>query len=181
MDEATMLQVLGVAPLLCIGATGVTLLPVLVGSSWQPVIGLFPLIALGSLANSAFTMHASVLYVLKRNRDVGVYHVAYIALLAGAGLLLVPALGLIGYGLAEVVAIASYVVLHRQVARLFPLRYRTSAPWLFALAPPLFVAVVPLPYAPLLFVPAAALLCMARFRTTVAYYLRQLRPRAVEG
>jgi O-antigen/teichoic acid export membrane protein len=157
------------------------LLPVVLGPSWHPVVGLFPLIALGSLANSMFTMHASVLYVLKRNRDVGVFHVAFVALLTAAALLLVPAVGLIGYGLAEVVAIASYVLIHRQVARLFPLRYRTSAPWLFALTPPLFVAVVPLPYAPLLFVPAAALLCMARFRTTVAYYLRHLRPRAVGG
>lgn len=181
MDEATMLQALGVAPFLCVGAAGVLALPALLGESWHPVIEIFPFIALGSLANAVFSMHSSVLYVLKRNRDVAVFHLAHVGLLAGGALLFVPVIGLIGYGLAELVAMASYVVIHRQVAKIFPVRYRTSAPWFFALAPPIFVALVPLPYAPLLFVPAVVLLSLSRYRRVVAHYVRHLRPRAAEG
>jgi O-antigen/teichoic acid export membrane protein len=177
-EEATTLQVLGVAPFLCVGAAGVLLLPGLIGASWQPVIGIFPFIALGSLVNAVFSMHSSVLYVLRRNRQVGVFHAAHVALLAGGAVLLVPVAGLIGYGLAEVVAMAAYVVIHRQVAKLFPLRYREAAPWFFALAPPIFVAVMPLPYAPLLFVPTVVLLSLSRYRRALVHHLGQLRPRA---
>ncbi len=181
IDEGTTLQVLGVAPFLCVGAIGVTWLPDLLGQSWHPVIGIFPFISLAALTNAMFSMHSSVLYVLKRNRQVAVFHLTCVGLLAGCALILVPAFGLIGYGLAEVGAMASYAVLHRQVTRLFPLRYRTSAPWFFALAPPIFVSLVPLPYAPLLFVPVVVLLSLTRYRRILARYFRQIRPRAAEA
>jgi PST family polysaccharide transporter len=176
MEEATTLQVLGVAPFLCVGAVGVLVLPDLLGESWRPVIKIFPLIALGSLVNSVFSMHSSVLYVLKRNREVGLFHLVYAGLLGGGALLLVPTVGLIGYGLAEVVAMAAYVVIHRQVAKLFPLQYRASAPWFFVLAPPIFVASLPFPYALLLFLPVVVLLSLGRFRAVLAAYVGQLRP-----
>ncbi len=123
---------------------------------------LYPFIALGSLVNAVFSMHSSVLFVLRRNSQVAVFHFAYVALLAGGALVLVPLIGLIGYGLAELMTMAAYVVIHRQVATLFTLRYRASAPWLFALAPPIFAPLLPLPFAPLLFLPAVALLFLRR-------------------
>jgi O-antigen/teichoic acid export membrane protein len=181
IDEGTMLQILGVAPFLCAGSIGTLLLPDLLGGSWYPVIGIFPFLALGALANAAFSMHSSALYVLKRNRQVALFHVTSVGLLAGGAVILVPMIGLIGYGLAEVAAMAAYFVIHRQVANLLPIRYHTSAPWFFVLSPPIFVPLVPLPYAPLLFIPAVVLLSLPRYRRPLAYYVGQLRPQATEG
>jgi PST family polysaccharide transporter len=180
IDEGTMLQILGVAPFLCAGSIGTLFLPRLLGDSWYPVIGIFPFLALGALANAMFSMHSSALYVLKRNRQVGLFHLTSVGLLAGGSLILVPRIGLVGYGLAEVAAMAAYFVIHRQVTNLFPTRYHTSAPWFFALSPPIFIPLVPLPHALLLFLPVIILLSRTHYRRLLAGYVRQLRPQATE-
>lgn len=180
-EEATMLQVIGVAPLLCIGAVGVLVLPRVLGPSWEPVVGIFPFVALAALVNAGFSMHSSALYVLRRNGQVAVFHLVYVGLLAVGALLLVPRIGLLGYGLAEMVAMAAYVIIHQHVMRLFPFSFRSSVPWFLAFAPPIFVTTVPLPYALLLFLPTIALLSLGRFRAVLGHYIGQLRPRAVKG
>ncbi len=177
MEEAMRLQVLGLAPVLALGAAGLWVVPVLLGSHWQAMMHIFPFIALGSLINAVFNMHSSALYVLRRNGDVALFHIAHVALFAGSALLLVPSVGLLGYGLAEVVAIAGYIVVHRQVTRLFPLSYRPTLPWLLGLTPAIFAVLLPLPWKLLPVLPVIALLCMPDSRRIIAGYARELRSR----
>jgi PST family polysaccharide transporter len=91
-------------------------------------------------------MHSSVLYVLQHNREVITFNLVHVGLFAGAALLMVPRLGLQGYGLAEVVALASYLIIHFYVSRLFAFNYERAYPWLAAFVPPLFVPLVGFPW-----------------------------------
>jgi PST family polysaccharide transporter len=175
MEEAMTLQVLGLAPVLALGAAGLWVVPALLGSRWQPILDVFPYIALGCLINAVFNMHSAVLYVLKRNGAVALFNVVHIALFAGAALLLVPSVGLVGYGLAEIVAVVGYLVVHRQVTKLFPLSYRGTLPWLLGVAPAIFAVVLPLPWTLLPVLPVIALLCRRDTRRILAKYARELR------
>ncbi len=96
---------------------GPWIMPPLFGSDWIPVLEIYPFIAFGYLANSIFSLHSSVLYVLQRNWDVTIFHLVHIGLFAGGALLFVPEVGMVGYGWAEVLAVAGYVVIHLYVTR----------------------------------------------------------------
>ncbi len=147
MEEAMGLQLLVLGPsLVGFALLGPWLLPLMFGDQWTPVLLVYPFIALGSLVNAVFNMHSSVLYVLQRNRAVTVFHIVHIVLFAGTALLLVPRMGLVGYGLAEVAALASYPLIHLSVARLFPFSYARALPWFVAFVPPLFFPLVGYPW-----------------------------------
>ena len=108
LQEAMGLQLLGVGPIFA-GFALVTpwLIPLVYGNQWTPVLTLFPFIAMGYLLNAVFAMHSSVLYVLRRNRAVASFSSVHVALFSGSAVLLVDRLGLLGYGLAEVVAFSA--------------------------------------------------------------------------
>lgn len=173
VEESMTLQILGVAPLLGLGSSMLFVLPSVLGERWAPLVEVFPYIALASIANAVFNMHSSVLYVRKQNRQVGLFHLVHIVLFAAAGLLFIPRLGLVGYGVAELVACLSYAVLHSQLRRLFSVSYRAVLPWLLALAPACFAALVPWPWTPLLAVPVVVLLSMRGPRNLLTRYGRQ--------
>jgi PST family polysaccharide transporter len=147
LEEAMGLQSLALGPMLAgFAVVAPWLLPLAFGDDWTPVLSIYPFIALGYFVNAVFSMHSSVLYVLQHNREVLVFNIIHVVLFAGGALLLVPWLGLQGYGLAEVVALGSYLVIHFYVARLFAFSYQRSWPWLMAFVPPLFVPLVGLPW-----------------------------------
>jgi PST family polysaccharide transporter len=104
------------APLVGFSLLAPWIIPVLFGSRWLSVVEIYPFIALGYLANTGFNVHSSALYVLKKNWQVAIFHVAHVVLFAGAALLLVPYLGVKGYGWAEVAALPSYILVHIWVA-----------------------------------------------------------------
>ena len=119
VNEGMGLQILALGPLL-VGFAWVApwLIPLLFGTKWLPVVAVFPFIALGSLTNALFNLHCSTLYVLNRNWEVTVFHIFHLALFMSASALLIPRLGLVGYGWAEVVALPSYCAVHLFLARL---------------------------------------------------------------
>src|SRR5215203_986606 len=83
-------------------------------------------------------MDSSALYVLEKNWKVMVFHLLHIVLFAGSALLLVPYLGLRGYGWAEIVALPSYILLHIWVvAYIGRPRYTHAGIWFTAWAIPL--------------------------------------------
>ena len=176
VEEAMTLQVLGVAPLLGVGSAMLFVLPSVLGERWEPVGDVFPFIALASVMNAVFNMHSSTLYVLKRNRDVAVFHLVHLLLFAGASVALVPIFGVVGYGLGEVVAFGGYAVVHRQLKRLFEVRYRATVPWLLAFAPGCFAVLVPWPWTLLLAAPLVPLLLLRSSRDLLVHYGRQLVP-----
>jgi PST family polysaccharide transporter len=62
-----------------------------------------------------FNLHSSALFLFKRNNQVLQFHLLHIVAFATSAALLVPKLGYIGYGWAEVMAFPGYVVLHLYV------------------------------------------------------------------
>ena len=118
ITEGMRLQALAVGfPLAVFALAGPFLIPLGLGHNWTPALVVFPFIALSYLSNTMFSLHASVLYLLGENSQVAVFHTVHIILFAGSAVLLIPHLGLRGYGWAEVVALFSYPVLHAYLAR----------------------------------------------------------------
>jgi O-antigen/teichoic acid export membrane protein len=113
VTEGSRLQVLAVAAtLLMLGCVLPEVLTYFFGQKWIAVAQVYPFIAAGTLANSVFNIHASALYVLRRNNSVSIFHGAYIILFGTAAFVLVHRVGWLGYGCAELIAIPSYAVLH---------------------------------------------------------------------
>lgn len=131
LTEGMQLQVLSLGfPLLAFGLLGPWIVPLSFGHRWLPILEVYPFIALGYLANSIFSLHSSALYVLRRNWEVTVFHLVHITLFAGTAFLLVPRLGAIGYGWAEVLALAGYAVIHFYVVRAIGSPgYRLAVAW----------------------------------------------------
>jgi len=118
IDEGMGLQILALGPLLVILAWLLPLiLPTLFGVKWLPVLQIYPFLALASLTNSLFNLHCSVMYVLQKNWEVTFFHLANVAVFLVASLVLLPRLGLVGYGWAELIAFVSYGIIHRYSAR----------------------------------------------------------------
>jgi len=140
INEGMRLQVLALGGfLVAFSLVAPMILPPLLGSNWLPVLEVYPFIALGYLASTLFQLHSSVLYVLQRNRQVMIFHLVYIALFAGSALWLVPLMGFIGYGWAEVVALVSYIVIHLLIVKeVGKPNYRLAGLWMLAFALALF-------------------------------------------
>jgi len=92
-------------------------LPLVFGPRWNPTLSVFPFIALGYLSNAVFNLHSSVLYLLQKNWEVTWFHCGHILLFAASAALLVPRVGFVGYGWAEMVALASYAIIHLFVTK----------------------------------------------------------------
>lgn len=93
------------------------LVPKAFGNSWSEILRVFPFIALGTLANATFALHSSALYVLRLNKHVALFHLAHISILALSLFFWLPKLGLLGYGLAELTTLSSYIVIHYLLVR----------------------------------------------------------------
>ena len=108
--------------------------PPALGPTWTPVARVFPFVALGYLVNAVFSLHTAALYMVGRNTAVVSFHLLHVALFAGSALLLVPRVGVMGYGYAECVALPSYVLVHYHLVRrigsprlLLPLAWGTAS------------------------------------------------------
>lgn len=119
INEGMRLQVISLGPfLLGFAVLGYWIIPLVLGQKWLAVMEIFPFVALGLLIQVLFALHSSALYVLGRNWAVLQFHLIHIVVFAGSALWLVPRLGLIGYGWAEIIALATYFFLHLQFTRL---------------------------------------------------------------
>ena len=109
------------------------LIPLSFGRHWVSAEKVFPFIAIGSLTAAMFTLHSSVLYMLGRNMQVTWHHVAHIILFAGSAALLIPHMGFVGYGYAEIIALVEYPVIHLFLAKAVGTpSYRAPAVWYVA-------------------------------------------------
>jgi PST family polysaccharide transporter len=178
VGEAMALQTLAVAPLLAaLGSAGPWLLPAVFGHKWEPVVRVFPYIALGMIFQSVFSMETSVLYVVGRGRSVLPVHALHLTLFAGGAALCVWRFGVVGFGYGELIALAAYVLLDRKVRELFPVSYRDALPWVVGFTPPLFALYVPPLAVPLLWLPLVAIAVRRRQREQIRGYVSYLRRR----
>jgi len=140
VTEGMSFQIIAVGPFLTgFGLVAPWILPLFFGPRWLPVLEVYPFIALSYLTNAMFTLHSSALYVLQRNWKVAIFHLVYISLFFGSALLLVPRLGVEGYGWAAVAAFPAYIVLHHFfTVYIGKPGYHLAAIWFIASALPLF-------------------------------------------
>lgn len=118
VSEGMELQILAMGPVLVLASwIGPVLFPPIFGAAWTPVMTVFPLIAIAYLGSAAFNLHCSALYVLRRNWEVTAFHAAYVILFAVLAIVLVPRVGILGYGWAEAIAVITYGITHVYVAR----------------------------------------------------------------
>lgn len=113
ITDGMSLQVLALIPFLVItGWLGIWFFPILFGIKWLPTMQIYPFIAASLLANALFNMHSSALYALSRNWEIAIFHIVHIALFGITSWVLIPNLGIVGYGWAEIATIASYLLIH---------------------------------------------------------------------
>ncbi len=167
--EGMRLQTLSLGPvLLGFSWFGSMLLSLMFGKRWEPVMLLYPFLALSYLTNAQFNIHSSILYVLQRNWAVSWFHIVHIMLFAGAAWFAIDRFGIVGYGYAEMVALLSYPVIHRSVHNAVGSpRYGISLLWWASVAIGLFWRQLGL-WA--IVVPFAALLCPPSLRQLRIYY-----------
>ncbi|HEX6678536.1 MAG TPA: oligosaccharide flippase family protein [Actinomycetes bacterium] len=176
LEEAMALQLLVLGALL--GGFAMVanwLVPLLLGPAWSRSLAVYGFLAAGSLVYAVFSLHQSLLYVLRGTADVALWAVLHLALLAAAAVVLVPRLGLAGYGWAELVSLASYAVLHAGVRRRVGVGYRGVLPWAVACGPLLLALATPLPWRLLLLAPAAAVALLPSARRQALAYAGYLR------
>ncbi|MGI9506393.1 MAG: oligosaccharide flippase family protein, partial [Geminicoccaceae bacterium] len=131
LDEAMVVQTILLGPALAgFASIGPWLVPLVYGSEWDGIFIVYSWIALGALINAIFNMHASQLYLRRRNADVALFHLAHVLLLAGTVFVMVREFGLIGYGLGELAALVSYALLHWRVLAFVEPSYGRVVPWL---------------------------------------------------
>jgi O-antigen/teichoic acid export membrane protein len=181
VEEALALQALAMgAPLALFAISAPPLLPRLIGGDWSPSLQVFPFVSLGYMMSAFFGVHASVLYVRKKNLAVAVAYTAHVLLFTTTAFLLVRKIGLWGYCWAEIVALISYSILHVRVGKLLKFSYERAVPWLLAFPPILFLPILGWPRGLLLFIPAALALLSPSARRQIREYRSFIRERVGE-
>ena len=106
VSDGMLLQFVGAGvPAVIFCVAGIPLVERALGSRWHEVSVVFPFIAGAYMVNAVFSMQSSALYVLRKNWAVTAFHASFIVLFFGASLALLPGVGVVGYGIAELCAI----------------------------------------------------------------------------
>lgn len=131
LEKALYLQVVTLGPLLCgFALCGPFIVRHLMGVRWMPSLAVYPFVAAGVLVNSIYNLQASALFVIGEARVVTEAYTAHVILLALTTLVLLPRMGIVGYGWAELAACSSYVAIHAGLARTVVISYRRLVPWM---------------------------------------------------
>lgn len=126
-------------PLLCgFALAGPLVFARVIGEKWLPSLRVFPWIAAAVLANSVYNLQASALFVLGEQWTVFRAYVIQVVLLALVTWVLLPRLGILGYGWADAAACGAYFFLHVKLAQKIRLSYRRVAAWVLASVLPLY-------------------------------------------
>ena len=165
-------------PLACFTLLAPLLIPLGFGNHWASAVLVFPFIAMSYLSNAMFNLHSSVLYMLGKNMQVTWFHVVHVGIFAGSAYFLVPRLGFVGYGWAEIVTLLSYPVIHLFLAAAVGSpSYAAPAIWYAAAMGVIVLGAVGVPTLYLGFVLVFTPLFFRKERSTLAGYAQILLPR----
>jgi PST family polysaccharide transporter len=140
LERAIGLQIITLGPLLCgFALAGPFAVRHVMGARWMPSLAVYPFVAAGVLANSVYNLQASALFVLGRQWTVMWSYMTHVALLSVGTHLLLPRLGIAGYGWAELLACVAYFLIHAGLARVVVISYRRTLPWFAVFLTGLFV------------------------------------------
>jgi O-antigen/teichoic acid export membrane protein len=146
LEQALYLQVVTLGPLLCAFAVlGRYVVQHLMGARWMAGMQIYPFAAAGVLVNSVYNLQASALFVVGKQWLVMLSYLTHVVLLGTTTVILLPRLGLIGYGWAELAACGAYCIIHFGLATTVSISYKRLKPWVGGFAAGLFL--VPISYA----------------------------------
>lgn len=166
LESALQLQVLTLGPLLCLFALAApVIVPRVLGVRWMPSLQVYPFVAAGVLVNALYNLRASALFVAGESWVVLRAYAWHVALLMIGTVLLLPRLGIQGYGWAELAACGAYVTFHTGVARIAPVSLKRLGLLLSVFATPLFSLLVRGAWGLVLYLPLAMFLGRILWRT----------------
>ena len=166
IEDAMGLQLLTVGPLLA-GAcfTAPWVIPFVFGHQWKASVPFLPLVAVAALGANGFLALNSVLTVRNKIASVVRLNVANFLVLFGVSAVLVPRIGINGYGVGEIAATAAAaLVAHVELRRFLRFSYRSAVPWFVAAAPVMAAPWIGGPSRALVLIPAAATMLVPRAR-----------------
>ena len=103
----------------------------------------FAFTALNYLIQGIFMLHSSALYAYKYNMTVGLANAGYFLLLLVSAALLLPRYGVLGYGLALLATVPSFLIFHIAITRVVGRPdYRVALLWLGGFTAAIFAPVV---------------------------------------
>lgn len=166
LAEGGSLAVAGLAAPLCAACLlGPWALPLLFGQEWRPSVDVLSLLAVAAAGGAVSLLPASLLVVQGAQGRVTVASAVRLAVQVCAALVLLPLVGLTGYGLAAVVSLLGDLLVLRAVAqREGGLPLAGQLVWGVALVPLALAPLVPLPVLPLLALPLLVLGVLPRSR-----------------
>lgn len=130
LERALFLQVMTLGPLLAAFALlGPLVVGEVIGLRWTPTLEIFPFIAAGVLVNSIYNLQASALFVIGEQWLVMRSYLAHAALLGVGTAWLLPRMGMVGYGWAELMACVAYLMIQNGMAKSSAISYHRLVPW----------------------------------------------------
>lgn len=131
MQKGARWQVFALGPAFCLLALlGPRFLPILMGARWSSVLLIFPFIAAAALTNSIFLLEASALFVEGRQWAVTRTYLWHMVIFIIGTSVLVPRLGIVGYGWAELAGCLPCFLLHKELTPNLRVSLRATLPWL---------------------------------------------------
>lgn len=170
LEEGTLLlMVVSALPFAAFGLAARWVIPDVFGHDWLPALPVYVLLALWATLRVPVTVQRTLLYAYGRNLPPAVTSAIELVIVSTVALVTVRDLGIVGFGIASVVAVSSTVYTHYCAHRLVAIRYRRLVLPLAALVPPVFVALAPMPWAFLLLLPPVAVFTLPSMRSELRH------------
>jgi O-antigen/teichoic acid export membrane protein len=182
LEEGTLLlMVLSALPFAAFGLVARWVIPDVFGHVWLPALPVYALLALWATLRVPVTVQRTLLYAYGRNMPPAITTAIEMVIVTLLSLVLVRTMGILGFGVASVVAVTSTAYTHWAAHRVVPVHYRRLVLPLVALVPPVFVALAPLPWAVLLLLPPAALFALPSMRQEMWHLVSTARATMCRG
>lgn len=166
LEEGTLLLLLiSAVPFAMFGLVAHWVVPDVFGRAWLPALPVYVLLALWATLRVPATVQRTLLYAHGKNGTPAITSMLELAIVTVVALVAVRELGIVGYGIAMVVALVAVANTHLAAHRLVALRYRRLVLPLTALVPPVFIPLVPLEWGFFLLLPPGALFAVPAIRT----------------
>ena len=117
------------------------LIPLLFGQEWIQSTQIFPPIAFAASTVALFDLHLATLHAVGKNNAVTIQNLFYMIVLWLGCWFLIPAFGLWGYAVAELVALPTFYIAHREFSALYGSpNYKNAAALLLTAVPALIAS-----------------------------------------
>ena len=177
LEEGSVLQLIALGlPLAVICANARWIIPTVFGRSWSPAIDVFALLSLVTFLRAPSLIQTTLLYSQGRNTPQVTSAIVRQASLVIAVVILVPRLGVTGYGWAAACSLVSLLYLQSVVRReVVKFSYRRSVPFAIVLGPVIAMPLAPMPWALLMLAPLLAVAALPGPRDSVRHTYELLR------